>query len=45
MLFRRIMRLCMGLNGTNCPDGWEMDPGDTLDLDGMQDVKSIKLEP
>jgi hypothetical protein len=38
------MWLCIGLNGTNCPIEWELDPGDTLDMDGMDFVKSIKLE-
>ncbi|MGW3291206.1 hypothetical protein ACWDR3_41915 [Streptomyces sp. NPDC001002] len=39
------MWLCMRVNGANCPEAWKLDPGDTLDMDNSQDVKSIKLAP
>ena len=41
---KATMWLCLGLNGTNCPVEGKLNPGEKLDVDGMQNVKSIKLE-
>ncbi|MBE8517055.1 hypothetical protein ILP97_05940 [Amycolatopsis sp. H6(2020)] len=38
------MWLCWGLNGTNCPTGLKLDPGEAIDVLNMQYFPSIKLE-